>query len=366
MQKDVLDEKLYTSTEVAEILGVSLRSIYRYMEEGKLKASVRTATGRHRFTRKDINDFLKPSATEDYTSAAYGEYDELKEQGSEPEVGDMQKQEEGVISSKLAGSFKEAFKEGTPSLETKSPASATDALDEGQKVEATQEFAGRVDYGFEKSRKGEGVKLEEKQTATEGDAKYVGLEEKEEIKEKEEEEEEIDWLERFRQAAEKYRQASASKFRETATEQAKSSDYEEIEFADRGVKGPKVSDRKFNYYKSGIGGLKEIAQALDKSAKNASLDYAFTMNAGLSLHKPIKPFSLIHAYVRPRDLSYFEKVLQLTPVDKEQAQLCLITSNDDSIYSQVVELHGLYAVSNERLREDLIEEGEFELADEIE
>ena len=31
-----LDDKLYTSSEVADILGVSLRSVYRYIEESKL------------------------------------------------------------------------------------------------------------------------------------------------------------------------------------------------------------------------------------------------------------------------------------------------------------------------------------------
>ena len=55
-----LEDKLYTSTEVADILGVSLRSVYRYLEEDKLTAEVKTATGRHRFTRKNILDFLYP------------------------------------------------------------------------------------------------------------------------------------------------------------------------------------------------------------------------------------------------------------------------------------------------------------------
>jgi len=60
-----LEEKLYTSTEVADILGVSLRSVYRYMEEYKLKADVKTATGRHRFTKQNILDFLYPDRTTD-------------------------------------------------------------------------------------------------------------------------------------------------------------------------------------------------------------------------------------------------------------------------------------------------------------
>ena len=50
-----LDERLYTSTEVAEILGVSLRSVYRYLEENKITADIKTATGRHRFSRQNIS-----------------------------------------------------------------------------------------------------------------------------------------------------------------------------------------------------------------------------------------------------------------------------------------------------------------------
>lgn len=52
-----LEDKLYTSTQVSEILGVSLRTLYRYMEDGRI-ASMRTASGRHRFTKEQILDFL--------------------------------------------------------------------------------------------------------------------------------------------------------------------------------------------------------------------------------------------------------------------------------------------------------------------
>ena len=52
-----LEDKLYTSTQVSEILGVSLRTLYRYMEDGKI-GSMRTASGRHRFTKDQILDFL--------------------------------------------------------------------------------------------------------------------------------------------------------------------------------------------------------------------------------------------------------------------------------------------------------------------
>ena len=67
MTLDIKD-RLYTSSEVAEILGVSLRSVYRYLEEGKLDADIKTATGRHRFSKKNILDFLKPGSSSENSS----------------------------------------------------------------------------------------------------------------------------------------------------------------------------------------------------------------------------------------------------------------------------------------------------------
>lgn len=58
-----LKEKLYTSSQVANILGVSLRTLYRYMESGKIK-SLRTASGRHRFTKQQILQFLNSDPVE--------------------------------------------------------------------------------------------------------------------------------------------------------------------------------------------------------------------------------------------------------------------------------------------------------------
>ena len=115
----------------------------------------------------------------------------------------------------------------------------------------------------------------------------------------------------------------------------------------------KEEESNMFYYRSSLGGLKDIAQTLDKSAKEASLDYAFTLNAGLSLHKPIKPFSLLHAYVRPNDLNYFEKLLALTPSDSSSAQLCLMTADNDVIFRNRESLHGLSVVAKGQLRKDV-------------
>jgi hypothetical protein len=112
------------------------------------------------------------------------------------------------------------------------------------------------------------------------------------------------------------------------------------------------------YYRSGLDGLKQVAHELDSSSRKASLYYALTMYAGLSLHTHIKPFSVIHSYIRPEDKTFFEKMLQLTPSDKNNAQLCLLSSSDDKVFEDSYELLGLYVVSNDQLKEDLQSNGE--------
>lgn len=291
MQNNTFTEKLYTSTEVAEILGVSLRSIYRYLDENKIQAAVKTATGRHRFTRQNINDFLHP---------------------------------------------------GSNTTSERPTDRAREAVSRKEEEHYT-------------------APVEVKKTATAAKEQPKAAIEEETVKD-----EPIDWLARFRQAAEKYKTQEKSTTIET-TETRVDLDNDEYEITTKTVEEEfSEPENVQKFYRSGVGGLKEIAQSLDKAAKNASLNYAFTMNAGLSLHKPIKPFSIIHAYVRPGDLGYFEKVLQLTPSERDTAQLCLILSDEQELYSQKREMHGLYVVSDKRIKLDLLNEGETDLANELE
>jgi excisionase family DNA binding protein len=290
MQETAFSEKLYTSTEVAQILGVSLRSIYRYLDENKIQAAVKTATGRHRFTKQNINDFLHPTA-----------------------------QKSGQMADRpaAAATGEEAYK----------PSYYDTAKPDEHKADKESVSANR---------------------APEVDDATV-------------KDEPVDWLAKFRQAAEKYK-TQEMPTRESPAQSTQV--WSEPEVAPEEV-GDGLEESEFNYYRSGVGGLKEIAQSLDKSAKNASLDYAFTMQAGLSLHKPIKPFSLINAYIRPGDKAYFERVLQLSPSTKDTAQLCLAPSNQAKLYKDRKEMHGLQVVSDEQLKLDLLTEGETDLANEL-
>jgi excisionase family DNA binding protein len=278
-----LEDKLYTSTEVADILGVSLRSVYRYLEEGKIDAEVKTATGRHRFSKKNILDFLYPNGAQPAPA--------------QPAV------------------TKPARTDKVPVVSAK------------KKIQPIEEPVIEVETEEEVS---------------------------ETMEEEQPKEEPIDWLAKFREAAKKYREEAEQPAVENVETDTMS--MADAVPAPKETPAPKVEKSREphkNYYRSNLGGLKDIAQNLDRGSRNSYLDYAFTMNAGLSLFKPIRPFSVLHAYVREGDLAFFEKLLGLTPTDESNAQLCLILSDDDNIYRNKEELHGLYVVTKKKLLADI-------------
>lgn len=278
-----LENKLYSSGQVAEILGVSLRSVYRYLEENKLSAEVKTATGRHRFTRQNIIDFLYPTGV------------------PEGEV---------VLEQPIEAVEKKVAKE--------------EVVEEAPKVE---EVAKKVKVEIEE------VPVEEPKVAQKLEVK------EEKVKPEAAEEEPVDWLAKFREAA--------KKFEDQATEEVTGLG------ADEEKPAPAKEESKLFFYRSRLGGLKDIAQNIDKTSRNSGLDYAFTLNAGLSLYRPINPFSVLHVYTRPKDKDFFERILALTPSDESNAQLCIIASDEDSLYSEVDEMHGLKIVDKKRLIEDI-------------
>ena len=295
-----LEDKLYTSTEVADILGVSLRSVYRYIEEDKLQAEVKTATGRHRFTKKNILDFLYPGGAEEKAGQP------LPKETIKPEIKEARKKE---------------------------------------KVEEPIEVVEETPVEPEPA---EEVKVEEPAAKE----KEVPVEE-----------EPIDWLAKFREAAKKFDEENAKRIESSS----KAPVVEEKEtFASITEQEPAAPKGQLFFYRSRLGGLKDIAQNIDKSSRNSGLDYAFTMNAGLSLFKAIKPFSLLHVYVRPKDKDFFERILMLTPSDENNAQLCIMTNDDKDLYASSEELHGLFVADKGKLLADIRKHGDADLIEEAE
>jgi len=300
-----LEDKLYTSTEVAQILGVSLRSVYRYIEESKLKAEVKTATGRHRFTKQDILEFLYPEGQK--------KPEDAKKEAPKEDI----QQKEKI----LEKPEEEAVPENTEEKE-----SWLDKFRTAAKQMEVEKEAGDI------------ISDEPKEEVTIPERVETPVEDEPEVKKPE--------SEPSAKPVEEVSQVATDLTAETSVQDVSQKD----------EKQPAAP--KSHHYRSSLGGLKDIAQSIDKNSRESNFDYAFTLNAGLSLHAPIKPFALLHAYVRLDDLTYFEKLLQLIPSDEEGAQLCLLTSDDSSLYSNREELHGLYVVSKGKLKRDVAKFGD--------
>lgn len=482
MTLDIKD-RLYTSSEVAEILGVSLRSVYRYLEEGKLDADIKTATGRHRFSRKNILDFLQPSDvsqrsaaldsksshisnsvdTVDSKTNSFSPTDTIEDefdfdnffeteivktkedsnltpefQNTSVSLENEKKQENSFLDEEddLEKLFEELEKEFTASgssttsedsekkvskladdefdfdfdfLEGKE--SVSEYLNTEQKDSSNKEKDDEFDFDFLESFFEDDAKEETKISSNNLNSKN---EEKETLDKKEEESDFMNldsifsdlfdekeskdynndnnssklnqnevvedkkddsesWLEKFRKASEKVSEPKKSKkdinddfdlssfFNSnsqtssiaTEKEDSVNNDFDK----ENDFKLSTDSRKKEYYYISSLSGPKEIAQTIDKVSRKFDLDYAFTLNAGLSLHKDISPFTLINVYINERDLEIFEDYLKLTPSSDKDAHICLMMAKDREIFEDSYELNGLFVVSNVQLRSDFIDKG---------
>jgi excisionase family DNA binding protein len=102
----ILQDKLYKSSEVCDILGVSLRTLYRYIEDGKM-GSVQLSSGRHRFTKDQIEKFLQlgpvnrssvePPIEEDKVSQIEQVGQVAQVSASEPKLSQQREQEEVIV-----------------------------------------------------------------------------------------------------------------------------------------------------------------------------------------------------------------------------------------------------------------------------
>ncbi len=459
-----LKDRLYTSSEVAEILGVSLRSVYRYLEEGKLDADIKTATGRHRFSRKNILDFLKPSESssselrnrdnnsfqndaglddlldlpalgktsiekskedsEDFDFDFDEEFFKSLEKGGlndfsipntsenpnmvkngEYQDDDLEKllrefEEQEVLEVKAEDSKSPIINNNgdddelsnlLKSLELDIQESAAEDKTFGKKDNVFDDFDFDLDFNLDTASS---ETYNKKEVVQETPA--LQNNNSNESYKTEHDDDEDNWLERFRKAAEKntikkddkleinqnnnfgniFDKQNLDVFFDNKKESEVSSS---VNFETSLVSSisnnsplpevPEViveEEGKYEYhYLSSLGGLKEIAQTVDKVSKKFDIDYAFTLNAGLSLHKPIAPFSTIHLYVREKDLEIYEDYLKLNPASENESVVCLITQDTNEVFRDCYDLHGLNVVSNVQLRSDLIDKGLDKLAREI-
>ena len=424
-----LEDRFYTSTEVAEILGVSLRSVYRYLEEGKLLAEVKTATGRHRFTRQNIIDFLYPSGdvavsddneitgtgqteqpaqvsapvqtSQDSGSSGTADTDSETEEQLSDGTTDADDDDEDEEIDWLA-KFREAAERHRTQLNTDDTTE-----DDSSDLELSEEASGtseeqdteegampaELDTGDVQQVQGVSQQAAQQETVSEevpvtpkaeplpvepAAAPVASVPQSEQVS--------ADATTATTTSSSSVAEPSPSVVApkvaatptvqvpttEPATKKVDSDSISSLASQPQPKPASKVEevvDQKdavedVYYYKSSVAGLKDLAQMINKTAAASSVPYAFTLYAGLSLHKLIRPFSILHAYVRNSDRELFEKALNLTHSEESNAQVVLYVDRQ-GVLSKKKEIHGLSVVADSQLKKDLLAFGETDLAEEL-
>lgn len=263
-----LADRFYSAPEVANILGVTLRSLYRYIRDGKIE-TFKTAGGRLRFTREAVLGFMGPSI-----------------------------RKEQVV-----------YRQPVSRVPSYYPASAKQAV------------------------------------------RYK--EELEEINE----EEELEKVVPVRSVPARrpiVRREETAPVKTAAKSAVTTSLYEED--ASLGSVEKEVEEKATRklFYQSNTRDLRLLAQKVQKSCQNAHVPYALTGYAGMSLHREMPPFSVIHIYVNFDDLPFFENILQCHEVPNEDdANLCFLEVSDLNFWQNTETFKGFKVAVPQRLEEDL-------------
>ncbi len=418
-----LQDKLYTSTEVAEILGVSLRTLYRYMEDGKI-ASMKTASGRHRFTREQILDFLNAdpvrkqmlSGQQQGVSSqpnAYGTQQNVQQTQQPGQFGyqqqypqQMQNQQvpqQPVVNQQYTEPSVSPVTESQPTQNVQNNVGVDQSnYIQTQQPQATDPFAG---YGNQKSgaesneqvatKTGVGSGFDDDLLAdwiSDSSASSTSQESADQKTiEMEKETVSTDVFDPLTNQTTNYKytqervvetEMSADKDRfssvqagqvqqesvnvspqpepkiETmgASQMGATSTPQPLQKKQEVEQAPIERPGRIRYYKSEYTDLIELAKKIKEVAQVRDLEYAFTLDAGMSLHVfLVKPFTILHFYANPEDMNIWINELKLVPVNSEKEANIGILINTDIIFVPSKEIGGFRVVEDKVLLNELAE-----------
>lgn len=338
-----LEDRLYSSSEVAKILGVSRRTLYRYLESGSL-SSMQLPSGRHRFTKEQVEAFL----VENYGSA------DSRDIGKSPLNITSNKVDNNMGVEKTEGKVAEEVKRPsvfskvnkTPQFETDAEVNVTTPELETEEEEQKELLETPLNQVEEQAE----VKKQDEVSSVAEEAEEA--EEEEETEEAEEEEtEEVD------EVVEDLKKTLSSLFED----EDETEDEEEDEVAQK--KEDKSDKNSFQYYSSSITDLKKLAKTIKVASENSNVQYAFTGQAGASLFGEVSPFGQLHLYIRKNDMLFFEKRFNLTEASEEDSNVALKIVDELPEHNIVM---GFKVVSLPVLKKDLIQLGDTKTASNLE
>ncbi|NCT55593.1 helix-turn-helix domain-containing protein [bacterium] len=369
----VLANKLYTSDETADVIGVTSRTLYRYVKNGEISPETKTKSGTYRFVREEIYKYLYPD-----------NFKEILEQVKLVE--------------------QESTKYSTPGNTAFDMPTQTRAQDISQHLPAqssTNNTQPNNLVGDDVDSAPLSLNKEESPAPTPINTEVPPLEEEIDL------DKELKDLEKdltanisapapatanFNENPNTYNsdtsqnlktvvepelsapapaQSSNTNDSVSPLEESKSINSGSTENSNNNTNNPSPlttensgssTGEPWNYYSNEGLGLLEIAKKLNDLSKETGRKYAATMYGGLSLHQDIDEFFTIHFYVESEDLNWWIEQLGLKSSEKEKANVCLIASSDTNIFKDAYKLRGLFVASDQKLIEDLMKNGEKELA----
>jgi len=362
-----LKDKLYTSTQVADILGVSLRTLYRYMEDGKIK-SMRTASGRHRFTKEQILEFLN-------AGQSFQQAPDVRPSYSDDSIKPQNVNQTSSMTSIYSQSVTPLQQTSTSEVsdrssvtDSSSDASVSNQYQKRESLEYSREFSDQVshtpqqadntqtpvdtslndsDWDFDEPAS---TQIQEKQTFS-GEINDPVKEPSSQFQTPQYSGSQSEVSNRYT-STESFSPASSQVETESFSAPQSVSTNESVDL------GVGISIR---YYKSEYSDLIELARKIKEVASSKDLEYAFTLFAGLSLHILLKPFTLLHVYANPEDMQIWKDGLRLTPVQKRDDANVGIIINTDIVFVPTREIGGFKVVDDKVLLKDLSTNGEEEL-----
>lgn len=325
-----LKEKLYTSSQVANILGVSLRTLYRYMESGKIK-SLRTASGRHRFTKQQILQFLNAGPSQGGTQ----EESDKKGVGTQSATKTEEKADEhfdfGPIESNVS-SLESGTQPRADNLENEQSAESDNDpfIQEGNAGQDVSEKITERTFESKVTLNNDTV-IKEQETVTE--VFTVNSEQVDENRHSNEENFEVD--EDFIGSFMADKQSEGLSETEDDTKEvasintAFSDDYKAEDFS-KIVEPARKNYTKIKYFQSSVtSDTIELAKKINDLAKFKAIDYAFSCYAGLSLYFLLdKEFYTIHFYINEEEQADWVEGLDLKECQETEANIAIMLNND--------------------------------------
>lgn len=372
-----LADKLYTSTQVADILGVSLRTLYRYMEDNKIK-SMRTASGRHRFTKDHIIEFLNAGRDTMDSPVANNSYNNSPRNSGYSNV----QQSQGNMRNTQGGAYFDNMQSGANNMPNQFGA-RTDFQQPNNPAAAGNRMYEQSDtmLGQNRSTSSMSQPFSSQPVSSEDDFEFDVTDYEAEAPRADVRPQNTSYEDDYAtQSFAPQRPAYQGDRVEPAMQQQVSpirQNYAETSFAPQQQQAPVAQEERrpdtfemgsnlnIRYYKSEYSDLIELAKKIKDTANSKDLEYGFTLYAGLSLHYPINPFTTLNFYANPEDMQLWKDELKLVPATKREDANVGVIINTDIVFVPSKEIGSFRVVDDKVLLKDLSAVGEEELVKEF-